>query len=186
MKKWITESQDELYKGRIFSLYDNRCYHPVKRVEHNFYVLKTYDWINVVALTEANEIILVKQHRLGTDELTLETPGGIIEKNETPEDTALRELEEETGYKSEKIILLKKLSANPAILNNYIYFYLALGCKQLSHQILDSAEDIEIQVCSMAELKAMINSGAIDHSIVITALSLYFLSDFCNERIVIV
>ena len=182
MKKWNKKKLKEIYEGRIFSLKQQECFHPKLQVEHDFFILETYDWINVVATTEDNKIIFVKQHRLGTDEITLETPGGIIEKNEDAFDTAKRELLEETGYSSNEIILLKKLSVNPAILNNYIHFYYAPNCKKVSEQQLDLAEDIEVLLYKQNEVIEMIQSGTINHSIIITALSLFFLSPYCRHR----
>jgi 8-oxo-dGTP pyrophosphatase MutT (NUDIX family) len=116
---------------------------------------------------------MVKQHRLGTDDLTIETIAGLIEKDEDPLEAAKRELMEETGYKEGEIIFLKKVSVNPAILNNHIYFYFATGCRKVSKQNLDAAEDIEILLYSEDEIIKMIKDGTINHSIVIAALSLY-------------
>lgn len=176
MIKWIKKAEHELFRKRIFALKDIECYHPEKMVNHTFFTIDTYDWINVVARTDDGRFVMVRQHRLGTDEITLETPGGIIEGNETPRDTALRELREETGYEAAEIHLLKKLSANPAILNNYIHFYYAAGCRRIHAQDLDLSEDIEAVSFTRDEIMEMISSGAINHSVVITALYLYFLS----------
>ncbi|MCP4136032.1 MAG: NUDIX hydrolase [bacterium] len=180
MEKWITKNKKQVFHKRIFTLNDLECYHPGKSVSHNFFILDTNDWINVVALTEEGHFIMVKQHRLGTDSITIETPGGVIESDESAQNTALRELLEETGYEPEEIFLLKKLSANPAIMNNYIHFYFASGCKKKSEQNLDHAEDIDIVTFPADEIISMIKKGSIEHSIVITALSLYFMSEHCD------
>ena len=176
MKKWIKKAEHELFHRRIFSLKDIECYHPDKLVSHTFFTLNTRDWINIIAVTDDDKFITVKQHRLGTDEITLETPGGLIETNETPEETALRELREETGYEAGEIHLLKKLSVNPAILNNYIYLFYAPHCKKIHEQNLDSAEDIEVLTFTRDEIADMIRNGTINHSIIVTAFYHYFLS----------
>src|SRR3990172_9317023 len=144
MKKWIKKTERELFNQRAFSLKDIECYHPDKHVSHSFFTLITPDWTNIIAETDDNRFITVKQHRLGTDEITLETPGGLVEVDESPEETAVRELREETGYEAGEIHLLKKLSVNPAILNNYIYIFYARNCKKIHDQRLDIAEDIEV------------------------------------------
>ena len=97
MDKWIRKSEQELFRRRIFSVKDVECYHPAKKVTHKFFTLQSPDWINVVAETVDHRFIMVRQHRLGTDEITLETPGGIVEEGESAETSALRELLEETG-----------------------------------------------------------------------------------------
>lgn len=157
---------------------DLECHHPDKDVTHRFFTLTSPDWINIVATTEDGRFIMVRQHRLGTDEITLETPGGLVEGNESPEETALRELREETGYEAGEIHLLKKLTNNPAIFNNYIYYYYAANCKKVHEQDLDAAEDIEVVTCSRDEIMDMINHGPITHTIIVSALYLYFLSEW--------
>ncbi|MBP7737257.1 MAG: NUDIX hydrolase [Spirochaetes bacterium] len=178
MNKWIIKSENELFRKRIFAMRDLECHHPDKDVTHRFFTLTSPDWINIVATTEDGQFIMVRQHRLGTDEITLETPGGLVEGDESPEETALRELREETGYEAGEIHLLKKLTNNPAIFNNYIYFYYAANCKKVHEQDLDAAEDIEVVTCSRDEIMDMINHGPINHTIIVSALYLYFLSEW--------
>jgi 8-oxo-dGTP pyrophosphatase MutT (NUDIX family) len=178
MNKWIKKSEKELFRRRIFSAKDVECYHPDKNVTHRFFTFNTPDWINVVAITEDGRFIMVKQHRMGTDEITLETPGGIIEPGESPHVTARRELKEETGYEAGEIHLLKKLSVNPAIFNNYIHFYYAGSCKKTHDQDLDTAEDIEVITVTRDQIMEMINDGRINETIIIAAFYLYFISEW--------
>lgn len=178
MEKWIRKSEQELFRRRIFSVKDIECYHSGKEVTYKFFTLQTSDWINVVAKTEDDRFIMVRQHRLGTDEITLETPGGLIESGEAPEATARRELLEETGYEAGEMRLLKKLAVNPAILNNYIYFYYAGNCRKTGAQNLDLAEDIEVATYTGAEILELIKNGEINHTLIVTAYYLYF---FENE-----
>mgnify|MGYP003804914719 FL=1 len=178
MNKWIIQSENELFRKRIFAIKDMVCHHPDKDVTHRFFTLSSPDWINIVAVTEDGRFIMVRQHRLGTDEITLETPGGLVEGGESPEETARRELREETGYEAGEIHLLKKLTNNPAIFNNYIYFYYAGNCRKVHEQNLDAAEDIEVVTCTRDEIMDMISTGPIHHTIIVSALYLYFLSEW--------
>jgi ADP-ribose pyrophosphatase len=176
MNKWIKKTTHELFNRRTFSLIDIECYHPDKHISNSFFTLNTLDWTNVIAETDGNRFITVQQHRLGTDEITIETPGGLIELNEQPEETAARELLEETGYKAEEMHLLKKLSVNPAILNNYIYIFYAKRCKKICDQKLDTCEDIEVLTFTRDEIADMLREGVIHHSITVTAFYQFFLS----------
>ena len=174
MKKWIQKKSNELISRRIFTLRDIDCHHPDKDIHHTFFRLETLDWINVIAVTDDQRLIMVKQHRLGNDEITIETTGGLIDKGEDAMKAAVRELREETGYEASRISLLKKLAVNPAIMDNYIYYYLAEGCRKVSDQDLDREEDIEVLTFTRNEIEAMMRDGSIDHSLVVTGLLLYF------------
>jgi 8-oxo-dGTP pyrophosphatase MutT (NUDIX family) len=180
MDKWHIKKRDTVNKQRIFSIEKLLCYHPAKKVNHDFYILNNPDWVNIVTIDTDGNVVLVKQHRLGTDEYTIETVAGLIDPGEDPLTSAHRELLEETGYKAQDIVLLKKLAANPAIMNNYIYFYCALNAQKVGEQSLDLAEDIEILTLTPQQVLEYIQNGTINHSIIITALLLYFLSPYAT------
>ncbi len=177
MIKWKIRDTKKIFENRIFTINSNYSLHPEKGIEWDFYVIDTFNWINVIALTDDDRFVLVKQHRLGNDELSIETPGGVIEEGENPEACALREFREETGYEGRSIHLLKSLWVNPAIMSNKIHFYFIDGCKKSSAQDLDEAEDIEVLTPGLDELLSMTKTGVINHSIVMTGLGLYFLSE---------
>jgi 8-oxo-dGTP pyrophosphatase MutT (NUDIX family) len=174
MSDWVIEKRVSMFRTGIFELKKLSCTHPGKNESHDFFIINAPDWVNVVALDMEGNFITVHQHRLGTDERTIETPAGLIEPGEDPLDAARRELLEETGYEAETITLMRKLSANPAIMNNYIYFFKATGCRRVAGQNLDRAEDIEVRLYPGRQIRAMLESGAIDHSIIVTALGLFF------------
>lgn len=178
MKKWEIRGRRKVYENRIFTMSTLDCFHPEKNVSWDFHVIDTYNWINVIGLTDNDEFILVRQHRLGTNEFSIETPGGVIEEGEDPETCALREFGEETGYAGRSIHLLKTLRVNPAIMGNRISFYYIDGCVKTCAQNLDEAEDIEVLAIPAERVIKMVKDGIIDHSIVLTGLGLYFLSEY--------
>ena len=93
----ISSRRDKSY--HVFSLRTDRARSPRTGREHNFFIIESPSWINVIPLTRQNEVVMVHQYRHGIRDVTLEIPGGLVETNETPEDAAGRELWEETGYK---------------------------------------------------------------------------------------
>ena len=173
--RWDINNRKTLFSGGIFSVESYTCSHPGKGVNHDFIIVNSRDWINIVALTEGGKFIMVRQHRLGTDELTLETTAGVMEHGEDPLEAAKRELSEETGYEPESMTLMKTLTANPAIMNNRIHFFLATGCRKVTGQTLDHAEDIDVEIYSRQVILDMMQDGRINHTIIMTALSLYFM-----------
>ncbi len=174
MSDWVVEKRESVFKTGIFELNRLSCLHPGKNERHDFYIIDAPDWINVVALDTDGRFITVTQHRLGTGERTIETPAGLMEPGEDPAAAARRELLEETGYEAGDIVLMKKLTANPAIMNNSIYFFRATGCLKVAGQNLDLAEDIDVRLLAEREVRAMLADGTINHSIIVTALGLHF------------
>ena len=171
-KTWQIISEKSVFNSRIFEIFNLDCFLPSKNFKHNFYSIHLHDWINVFSITNDNKVILVKQHRLGKNLITLEAPAGAINRGEKPEDAAKRELLEETGYTSEKLILLKKISVNPAIQNNTCYFFLALNCKKNNNTKFDPAEEIEIVLKEKEELFDSLYSGEIDNSLAFLSIIL--------------
>ncbi|MBN1498687.1 MAG: NUDIX hydrolase [Spirochaetes bacterium] len=173
MEKWQKKNRTEILGKKIFSIYDYECYHPGMKKTHTFSVIETSDWVNVIAETDDGRVLFIRQHRLGTDEITLEIPAGLIEPGESPETAAARELLEETGYEAEKISFMKKLAVNPAIMNNYVYFYHASGCRKVRTQNLDESEDIEFFLIDKSRIRGMIQNNEINHQVICSALLFY-------------
>jgi ADP-ribose pyrophosphatase len=137
--------------------------------EYTFYCLENPDWVNVIALTTAGEVVLIKQYRHGIEGVTLEIPGGMIDNGEDAKLAANRELVEETGYVPRETILLGVSLANPAIQNNRVYHYLAVDCEKTHEVNFDSTENAVTKLVDSAEISSLIKSGEITHSLVIAA-----------------
>ena len=153
---WETISSKYLVRAPWATLRVDTCRMPDGTVIPDYYVLEYPDWVNVVALTEDDKVILVRQYRHAAGEEILELPGGVIEKDESPEDAARRELLEETGYEFEDIEFLSTLYANPATATNKTHCFLATGGKKTSEQNLDRGEEIIIELVSLEELKTLV------------------------------
>ncbi len=140
-----------------------------------FSIVEAPDWINVIALTPNEEIVLVEQYRYGIEEPTLELPGGMVDEGEHPKETSIRELKEETGYAGDEIINLGKVSSNPAILTNYTHTYLIKNCKKVSDQKLDGNERINVHVIPLQDFLDLVTDGQVHHSLVVAAVAKYLL-----------
>lgn len=150
----------------------------IESENHNatFSILEAPDWINVIALTSDNNIVLVEQYRYGTEVPTLELPGGVCDPGETSLESSKRELLEETGYSSETWISLGKVSSNPAMQTNFTHTFLAKDAVKTAEQQLDGNERINVHVLPIEEFLDLVGSGDIDHSLVVAAVAKFLLN----------
>ncbi len=171
IEKWKTLSQKLIGNFRIFDLFQYERKHPKTHKISSFYGLNSVNWVNIIPITKDDEIILVEQYRHGIDATSLEIPAGLVELNEEPKNAAMRECIEETGYQGEgEATFLGRVRPNPAYLNNFCYHYIWLNCEKKYEQNLDENEDINVIKLPFNQIKNMIESGEIDHSLVISAL----------------
>jgi ADP-ribose pyrophosphatase len=175
LKPWeiISTKRDELIK--FFKLRTDRAVSPRTNIPHDFYVLESAGWVNIIPLTPEDDVILIRQYRHGIQGFTLEIPGGIIEPGDTPEGAASRELLEETGYREKEMIFLGSVHANPAILNNICYTYLDKGVYPAGTQELDDKEDIELVIKPLKEIPRLIKEGEITHSLILAAFYRFYM-----------
>jgi len=166
---WPLLRRRELGDFRIFRLVETLRRNPANGREHGFFLLEAPDWINIIALTPEGKILLIEQFRNGTDEITLEIPGGMVDEGEEPVEAARRELEEETGYRAGKLIEIGRVDPNPAFLDNKCWTFLALGCLPEGQTDFDPAEDIRVRPASMEEFNRLIDQGEIRHALVVAA-----------------
>jgi ADP-ribose pyrophosphatase len=169
IKRWETLTREQAIKTPIFALERVRRRHPVDGREGDFYAIQSPNWVNIIARTPQGEIVLVRQYRHGTDAVSLEIPGGIVDGEEAPLAAAKRELEEETGYVSQRWEQIGYVTANPAFMTNGCTTFLALDAVREAEVSFDEHEELAVELVPEAALHAMIRSGEIDHAIVICA-----------------
>ena len=157
---WEKLSSKYIVRENWATLRVDSCKMPDGTLIPDYYVLEYPDWVNAIALTEDNEIILVRQYRHAAGEVILELPGGCIEKGESPEEAIRRELQEETGYQFTDIEFLSSLYANPATANNKTHCYIARGGQLVGKQQLDKGEEIDIELVSPEKLKELVLSNS--------------------------
>ncbi len=166
---WSLKEVREVVSFRIGALVHLRGRSPRTNALHDFYELRFPDWVNVVPVTSDGRVLLIRQFRVGSRELTLEIPGGLVEPGETPLEAARRELLEETGHAADEWRMLGAVRPNPAIQGNRCHTLLARNVKPVAEQRLEPAEDIEVVPTPLEEVPGLIESGAIDHTLVISA-----------------
>lgn len=166
---WTPCHRKTLYEGRIFSLHMDRSRAPGGDREATFDVLTAPDWVNVVALTAEERVVLIHQFRHGTRQVTVEIPGGTVDPGEGPLETGIRELREETGYEAEDWRQIGVVDPNPAFLGNRTYTFLASGARRVREQDLGVNEDIEVVERPLAGVPGLVADGTITHALVVAA-----------------
>lgn len=179
--RWEKLSQSTSVKTRVLDLLSVRFRHPVRQVERDFVVIAAPDWCNIIALTADGQLVLVRQFRYGTNDFSLEIPGGMIDPGEAPVAAAIRELREETGYVGTGARVLGSVQPNPAIQNNRCHFVLIENAELRSPVGWDHDEEIEVQLAPVDDVIGWARGGRITHSLVVCAL-MYF-EPLWRERI---
>jgi ADP-ribose pyrophosphatase len=178
----------EKLRGRRAQLVADHGVFKVERLVYDetplprdIYVFACADWCNVLAETPDGELVLVWQYRFGTDALSLEIPGGVIDPGEEPLVAARRELLEETGYEADSFELVSVVEPNPALQANRCFTYLARGARPTGKTAFDDLEDLETVLVPKSDLAGLIDDHEITHSLVVVAIEVY-LRKFANVR----
>ncbi len=144
-----------------------------QELARDVFVFSCPDWCNVLAVTEEGKLVMVWQYRFGTDALSLEIPGGVVDAGETPEEAARRELREETGYEATSLELVSVVEPNPALQGNKCFTYLARDVRYTGVTTPDEDEALEVALAEEKDLAALIDEGHVTHALVVVALEAY-------------
>lgn len=164
---WKKVESKEIADCRVFRVREDLSENSETGEKANFFVIENPDWVNIIAVTKNDKVVLIEQFRQGTEEITLEIPGGMIDKGEDAAKCAERELLEETGFSAKEIIYLGKSRPNPAIQSNWIYHFYAKDCEKTGDTKFDEHESINTQLTKLSEIENLIESEKITHSLVL-------------------
>lgn len=181
MKKFEekTIQTDLKFKGRVITLQVDEVMLPNGK-KSNREIVKHPGAVAIIAITEEKKIILVEQYRKALERSIIEIPAGKIEPGEPPEETALRELEEETGYTTSKLQYIQSFATSPGFADEIIHLYLAENIVKVEEKAaLDEDEFVELMHVSIKEMESMIVSKQIYDAK--TAFAFLWLKDYLNN-----
>jgi ADP-ribose pyrophosphatase len=173
LRKWRRVRDEAAGSYRVFEVHRIELEDARGQSRGHAFTLCGNDWCNVIALTPSDEVVLVWQYRFGSDSLSLEIPGGVIDAGEAPEHAALRELREETGYEADRAELLVVVEPNPALQSNRCYTFVARGARPTAATRLDPMEEIETTLLPSGRVADLLDSGQITHALVQGALEAF-------------
>jgi 8-oxo-dGTP pyrophosphatase MutT (NUDIX family) len=175
---WKEEGRKKVFDCRVFSVCESYCKSPDDELK-TFTVIDAVDWAIVVPVLETaqgRQFVMVRQWRHGSRNFSLEFPGGVFEPGESPQDAALRELLEETGYKPGAIRKIGEFSPNPAIMSNKVHFFLATELVNTGRQNLDVDEFVEVELTDTETVFKGMGKPPYVHALMGSALALYMQS----------
>jgi ADP-ribose pyrophosphatase len=174
--RWKRLGRRELARTPVFTVVERDNEAPDGR-RGRFVVLEAAEWATVVPVIERDGescFLMVRQYRHGSDEVSVEFPGGCVEPGEEPERAAARELEEETGYVASSIRSAGSISPNPAFMDNRFHVFLAEGLLPAGKVDLDEHEIVDTLIVPASEVRARMGAGQYSHALMVAAL---FLAD---------
>jgi ADP-ribose pyrophosphatase len=159
---WQVLESTVSYEDPWLKVRSDKCITSQGRVIEPYHVVECSTWVNVLALTSAGQVVLVREYRHGVGQVLLGLPGGAAEKwDENPLVAIQRELREETGYAGGKFFEIGRSYANPSNQNNLVWSFLALDVFKSQEQNLDETEDIEIVLQDITSFSQQAWSGEI-------------------------
>ncbi|ACB73962.1 NUDIX hydrolase [Opitutus terrae] len=171
--RWERLGDKTLTSTRVFDVRSTRFRHPRRDTERDFIIIDSPDWVNVIALTRDQQLVLVRQFRFGTEAFSLEIPGGVIERGEDPLVAGVRELTEETGYTGQPARLLGSVHPNPALQTNRCHFVLVEDATCTHPLDWDEDEEIEVVTMPVEKVLKLAHAGGVTHALALNALLLF-------------
>jgi 8-oxo-dGTP pyrophosphatase MutT (NUDIX family) len=172
-KPWRELERQPVADCRIFSVERSLAESPEDGAHHTFYRIQSVDWAQIVPVTAAGEVVMVREYRHGSQRISLEIPGGLVEPGEQPAEAAIRECLEETGYRASTVVPLGVLNPNPALFPNRLHTFYAEPVEPVAEIQRTATEHTELVLVPRHDVPELLRSGEIDHALIVATLWRY-------------
>ena len=155
IKPWKILESKQTFRDQYLGVRTDRCLREDGHIVPTYHVIEQTPWVTIIPVTDAGNLVLVREYRHAAQKVMIGLPGGVSDPGETDwEKVAARELAEETGYQARAFHAIGTCYPNPAVQDNELHYYLALGCTPGVGQALDPNEEIEVLEMPYSELLA--------------------------------
>jgi 8-oxo-dGTP pyrophosphatase MutT (NUDIX family) len=172
-KPWREIGSEQLLDCRIIQIYRSTAASPQTGTPHDFVRIRSVDWVQVIPITAAGDVVMVKQWRAGSGAITLEIPGGLLDDGEDPAAAAARECLEETGYAAKVVRPMGAMNPNPALFTNRLHSFYAIDVERIGDITNEGTEHTEVVLVPLRELEGLLRENRVDHSLVAATLWRY-------------
>lgn len=170
LKRWRELRRERIVDCRVFDVERSVAESPVDGSEHDYFRVVSGDWVQIIPVTDAGDVVMVRQYRHGSSSFVLEVPGGIVDPGEDPAVAAARECLEESGYQVGTPQPIGSLNPNPAIHMHRLHSFYATGATKVAEIQNTTTEYTEVELVPLASLPDRLRAGDIDHSLVAATL----------------
>ena len=174
-KHWDILHSEYLHRRPWLTVRQDTVRLPNGTVNPEFYILEYPEWINVIALTEDEHFVLIRQYRHGLRKTLIELVAGVVDPTDSsPLEAARRELFEETGYGDGQWEPFLTVAPNASAMTNLSHTFLARGVREISTQHLESTEDIDVILLTRDEVYHRLRKGQFIQGLMAAPLWKYF------------
>ena len=164
-------SSEYLSRKAWFTVRQEKLEMPNGSVIEEYFVHEYPEWVNVIAITGDEKIVMIRQYRHALGRVSFEIPAGVCENNGTTlEENARRELAEETGYCGGNWRYFMSLSPNPATNTNLAHTFIAENVRKSDSRKLDKTECIDVHLLSFDEVFELLQRNEIVQSLMAAPL----------------